>query len=114
MPMIAKAKGRFIPVAPRKIRSVLRLLKGMEVPKAQATLQHLPKGACRPIGKVLDSAVANATRGGSVKSEELVISKAYADGGPMARRFRAAAMGQGVTIRKGTTHLTIELDVKRK
>ena len=49
--MIAKARGRFIQVSTRKMRSVARLLRGVEVLKAQAILKHLPKRACQPISK---------------------------------------------------------------
>ncbi len=110
--MIAKAKGRFLPVAPRKMRSVIRLIKGMEVPRAQAILQQIPKGAARPIAKVLNSAVANATRQGTFHPEQLKISKIMADEGPVMKRFRAAAMGRATEIRKKFSHVVIELDVK--
>ena len=111
--MIARAKGRFIPVSVRKIRAVSRLLRGMQVEQAQVVLKNLPRGACRPIAKVLDSAVANATRDGAWKKEQLVVSKILADQGPGMRRFRAAAMGRGTMYRKGLSHLIIELDVKK-
>ena len=110
--MLAKARGRFIPVTPRKMRLVARLLRGLEVGRAQAILNNLPKGACRPIGKVLASAVANATREGTWDAQQLVISHISANEGPMRKRFRAAPMGRAVEIRKRSTHLTIELDAK--
>ncbi|MBI3333192.1 MAG: 50S ribosomal protein L22 [Candidatus Omnitrophica bacterium] len=102
-----------MPVSVRKVRSVTRLLKGMRVEQAQAVLAHLAKGACKPVSKVLDSAVANATREGTWSREQLVISKILADQGPGIKRFRAAAMGRGTQYRKGLCHLTIELDVKK-
>ena len=110
--MVAKARGQFLPVSPRKVRSVTRLLKGLDVPRAQSILQHLPKGAARPIAKVLHSAVANATREGAWAKEQLVISKVMADEGPGQRRFRAAPMGRAAMFKKRMCHLTIELDVK--
>lgn len=112
--MIAKARGRFIPVAPRKMRRVVRLLRGVEVPRAQAILKHLTKGACRPISKVLGSAVASATRDGTWDPAQLVVSHISADEGPMQKRYRAAAMGRATEIRKRMSHLTIELDAKER
>lgn len=112
--MIAKAQGRFIPVSTRKMRLVARMLRGMEVPRAQAVLKALPKGACRPIGKVLASAVANATRVGTWEPQQLVVSHISANEGPMMKRYRSAPMGRAVEIRKRWTHLLIELDVKGK
>jgi large subunit ribosomal protein L22 len=41
----------------------------------------------------------------------LVISRITADEGPMLRRFRAATMGRASTIRKRSSHLTVELDL---
>lgn len=112
--MISKAKGRFIPMSTRKVRLVARMLRGMEVPRAQAILDNLPKAACKPIGKVLASAVANATRAGTWTEEQLVVSHISANEGPMQKRFRAAPMGRAVEIRKRWTHLLIELDAKER
>ncbi len=111
--MIAQARGRFIPMSPRKVRLVARLIRGMDVQKAQAILRHMPKRACRPISKVLKSAVANATREGTWTEEQLVISQISADEGPMQKRFRAAPMGRAMEIRKRMTHLRVELDAKK-
>lgn len=112
--MIAKARARFLMVSPRKVRSVTRLLKGVDVLRAQAILSNLPKGACRPVAKVLKSAVANATREGAWSPEQLVISKIVTDEGPSMRRFRAAPMGRAAEFRKRLCHLTIEVDARPK
>ena len=112
MTMIAKARGRFIPVTPRKIRLVARMLKGRPVLQAQALLRNLSKGTCRPVAKILDSAIANATRQGTWTAERLVISRIAADEGPMVERYRAGAMGRAMPVRKRMCHLVIELDAK--
>lgn len=88
------------------------MIRGVEVPRAQAILKHLMKGACHPISKVLGSAVASATRDGTWDPGQLVISGIWADEGPMQKRYRAAAMGRATPIRKRMSHLTIELDTK--
>ncbi len=111
--MVSKAKGRFIPVSPRKIRLVARLIRGLDVPKAEAILRHLPKGACQPIAKVFRSAVSNATRDGSLTEDQLVVSKVLADEGPSMRRYRSGPMGRVMPFQKRMCHLTIELDVKK-
>ena len=110
--MIAKAKGRFIPVTPRKLRLIARMLKGRPALQAQALLRNMSKGTCRPVAKILDSAIANATREGTWKADQLVISKIAADEGPMLERYRAGAMGRAMTIRKRMCHLTVELEAK--
>lgn len=111
--MVAKAQGRFLPVAPRKVRLIARLMRGKEVPEAEAILLNLRKGTARPVAKVFRSAVANATRDGSLNKEQLFVSRILADGGPAGRRLRAAARGQAKSYKKRMTHLTIELDVRK-
>ena len=100
-------------MSPRKIRGVARLIRGMDVLKAQAVLRHLPKGACQPISKVLSSAVANATREGTWTEEQLWVSRIAADEGPMMKRYRSAPMGRAAEIHKRMTHLVVELDAKK-
>ena len=111
--MIASAKGRFLLLAPRKARSITRILSGINVVKAQAVLEHLAKGACQPVSKILKSAVANATREGTYSQEQLFISRIMTDGGPVLKRFRAGPMGRAMPIRKRMCHVTVELDVKK-
>ena len=111
--MIATAKGRFLRVAPTKIRDVLDLIRGKSVPAALTILTHLNKQTKEKLVKVLNSAVANAKQKG-LTEEQLFVSKITADQGPMWKRFRAATFGRAVDIHKKTTHITIELDLKTK
>ena len=112
--MIAKAKGRFVRIAPRKMRLVARMIKGLDVPQAQALLASLPKAACAPLSKILKSAVSNATRDGSWTDGQLMISHVSADEGPMMKRYRSAPMGRASQIHKKSCHVTIELDAKAR
>ena len=112
--MVSKVHARYLAVSPRKIRLVARLIRGMDVSQAQALLANLPKGAARPLGKALKSALANATRAGTWTEEQLFISTIMTDGGPSAKRHRAAPMGRANLIKKRFSHVTIELDAKKK
>ena len=100
-------------MAPRKVRLVLRLVRGIDVPTAQAILEQLPKRACKPIAKILKSAVATATKDGAWSPEQLMISKAMADEGPSLKRFKAGPMGRAMPFQKKMCHITLELDVKK-
>ena len=111
--MIAKAKGRYLRVSPRKVREVIDLIRGKDINSSLAILTHASKGATERIQKVLNSAVANAKEKG-LQEEQLFISKIKADQGPTWKRFRAAAFGRATPILKKTTHLTIELDLLSK
>lgn len=111
--MIAHAQGRFIRIAPRKVRQVIDLIKGKDVSSSLVVLTHTNKGASGHISRVLNSALSNAKQKG-LTEDQLFISKITADQGPSWKRYRAAAFGRASSILKRTTHLTIELDLKIK
>lgn len=111
--MIASAKGKFIRVAPAKVRQVIDLIRGKDIKTSLAVLQQIQKGSRDRIVKVLNSAVSNAKQKG-LTEDQLFISKITADIGPSWKRFRAAAFGRATPLIKRTTHLTVELDLKAK
>lgn len=77
-------------------------------------LRFTPKNAAATVERVLKSAIANAEQRDDVNVDNLYISKATVDGGPMLKRFRAAPHGRAVRIRKRSCHITIELDEKER
>ena len=109
--MLVKATTKHIRMSPTKIREVINLIRGKDVIRAQGILLNIDKRAKAIIQKVLKSAVSNAAVKG-FKAEQLYISKATADIGPMWKRFKAAAFGRATKIRRRTSHITIELDLK--
>jgi len=111
--MIAQARGRYFRVSPTKVRQVINLIRGKDVPASLAILTHVNKGSTKAIAKVLNSAISNAKQKGLME-EQLFISKIKADQGPVWKRFRAVAFGRATGILKKTTHLTIELDLITK
>ena len=54
-------------------------------------------------------AAANAKENAKASKAKLVVAEAYADGGPILKRFRPRAQGRGFRIAKPTFHLTIRL-----
>ena len=44
---------------------------------------------------------------GNVDPDGLIVSKAFVDGGPHMKRFRAASMGRISRLNKPTSHLTV-------
>jgi large subunit ribosomal protein L22 len=59
------------------------------------------------IGKVLESAVANATHNEHLNPEELYVAECWADEGPTLKRFRPRARGRASRIFKRTCHITV-------
>jgi large subunit ribosomal protein L22 len=112
--MISKASVQFVRISPRKVRYVIRLIRKKSVPEAQAILNGSPRRAADMIRKLLNQAVDAAVRNSHADVRNLVVSKALADGGPSMKRFRAGSMGRASVILKRTSHLLIELDLKKQ
>jgi large subunit ribosomal protein L22 len=106
--MQAAARARFVRVPARKARLVLDQIRGRSVAEALATLAYAPRAAARLIEKVLRSAVANAEHNHQMRNlDDLRVTRAVADGGPMLKRVQPRAMGRAFSIRHRTSHLTI-------
>ncbi|MBU1124701.1 MAG: 50S ribosomal protein L22 [Candidatus Omnitrophica bacterium] len=110
--MIAHAQAKFLRISPTKVRQVIDLIRGKDVSQANAILALTPKRSKEFLIKILNSAVANAKVKG-VGSNQLYISKAICNVGPQWKRFKAAAFGRAAPIRKRTSHIRIELDIKK-
>jgi large subunit ribosomal protein L22 len=102
-----KAIARYVRMSPYKVRRVLDQIRGRSYQEALIILEFMPYRACEPIIKVLRSAAANAEHNSGLERSSLIISQAFADGGPTLKRFRARAQGRAYQIRKPTCHITI-------
>lgn len=108
--MVTRSVLRYIRITPRKFRQIIPLIKGKRPEEALAMLASIKKGASVYAEELLKSAIAGAKRMQGVEVSNLYISKLVANGGPTLKRFRAASMGRASTIRKRTSHITLELD----
>jgi len=106
----ARAQARFVRVTPQKARRVIDLIRGLPASDAQALLRFAPQGASEPIGKVLDSAIANASNSYNLDPRTLVITEAFVDEGPTMKRFRPRAQGRASQILKRTSHITVVVE----
>ena len=107
--MEARAKTRFIRIAPRKVRRILDLIRGKETEEALSILRFIPGRASPILQKLLRSALANA----KVK-KNLYVAQATCDQGPTLPRWRPRAFGRATKIRKRTSHITIVLKEKKE
>jgi large subunit ribosomal protein L22 len=110
--IVGRATAKYVRMSPTKARRVIDMLRGLPASDAQAIVRFDPHAAAEPVGKVLDSAVANAehlahVRNISLDPQDLVIIEAYVDEGPTLKRFRPRAQGRAYRIRKRTSHITI-------
>lgn len=107
--MEARARARFVRISPTKARLVIDMVRGKSVENALNILAVSPKRAARIVTKLVASAVANATKDGTVDVDSLFIKRIFVDQGPTLKRFRARAMGRASRIRKRSSHLTVIL-----
>lgn len=110
--MISTAVAKYVRISPVKMREIIDIIRDKDVDEALVILENLNKKAARIARKTLDSAIANANNRMDSEVKNLYISEIKADQGPMYKRYRPAAMGRVVMIRKRTTHLTVELDIR--
>ena len=108
----ARAILRYARIAPRKARLVVDLIRGKQVGEALSALKFIPRKGARILEKVLKSAVADAQQHEIGDLDDLWISRAYVDGGPVMKRVRPAPQGRAHWIRKRTSHITVVLSVR--
>jgi large subunit ribosomal protein L22 len=102
-----KAIARYIRMSPFKVRRVLDQIRGLSYREALIILEFMPYRSCGPVLKVLRSAVANAEHNAGLDPADLKITQAYADQGPVLKRFQPRAQGRAYQIRKPTCHITV-------
>ena len=103
----AIATAKYIRMSPTKARQVVDLIRGRHVDDARRVLKFTPRVASTTVGKVLESAIANAEHNRGLPSDELVVARTWVDEGPTLRRFRPRALGRATRIRKRTCHISI-------
>jgi large subunit ribosomal protein L22 len=101
---------RGIQMSPRKLRLLVDLVRGMPALAAVTELSMAHKAAARPVLKLIQSAIANATHNHDLMPESLIITKAFVNNGTIMYRFTPRAMGRSAPIRKRTAHVTIVLE----
>lgn len=105
--MEARAVVRYIWFPPRKMRKVVDLVRGKAVDEALATLRFMPGKAPVYIGKVINSATANAEHNQGLERDGLFIKKILVDEGPIIKRYRPRARGRADVKRRRTSHITV-------
>lgn len=110
--METKAQLRQLRIAPRKVRLVVNLVRGLSVVQAEQQLQFANKASALPILKLLRSAVANAEQQAKVTKPQLFIKSITVGDGLTLKRWQPRAMGRATPIRKRSSHVVIILTDK--
>jgi ribosomal protein L22 len=108
-PLVVRASSRYVRIAPRKARLIADQVRGMQIDKARALLQFSPRGAAQDIGKLIESAAANAENNHDLVADEMRVAEITVDEGPTLRRFRPRALGRATPINKRTSHIAVAL-----
>jgi large subunit ribosomal protein L22 len=108
------AIARQVRISPTKVRRVLDLVRGMDVPVALSTLKFAPQAASEPLYKVIASAASNAEQTDNLKTADLFVSQAFVDEGVTMRRIRPRAKGSASRILKRSSHITVVVEPRQE
>ncbi|HXK35696.1 MAG: 50S ribosomal protein L22 [Candidatus Yanofskybacteria bacterium RIFCSPLOWO2_02_FULL_45_10] len=103
------AQLKHLHIAPRKVRLIAGLIRGLTVERAEVQLFHLTKRSADPISKLLHSAVSNAENNFNLPKSNLFIKEITVDEGIKQKRFMPGSMGSAKPIHKKTSHIRIIL-----
>ena len=110
--MEIKVKLNNLRTAPRKVRQVVDLVRGKEVPEARSILLFTVNKSARPVLKLLNSAVASAKHNLQLDESNLFISKITVDEGPKLKRWHPMSRGRAYPIIKRSSHIVLVLSEK--
>lgn len=99
---------RNVRTAPRKIRQVIDLVRGLDVNTARDQLLFSVRRAAGPVRKLLLSGVA-ASKERNLDQASLSIAMIRCDQGAALRRYRYRSRGRATPVKKFTSHVTLTL-----
>ena len=111
--MEAIVKLRKSPIAPRKMRLVANLIRGISTDKAFYVLKHEPKKCAIHLEKLLIAGVASWQQKNShvaFDQSQLYVKGIQVDTAGMLKRLRPAPQGRAHRIRKRFNHVTLVVD----
>lgn len=108
--MSVKAVGRQVGISAKRLRPLLRTLKGRQVQTALDELRFQPGPTAEEVAALLKSASANAENNNGLDPSRLVVVTAYANQAVRMRRFRARSRGRASRINRPASHITIVVD----
>ncbi len=101
----ARASGRHLRIAPRKVRKVADMIRKQKVTTAIELLTFTKVRGARVLKKILTSAIASAREKNLGDVDTLVVSKVMVDKGPVSKRWLPRAMGRATRINKFSCHV---------
>nr|ARO91300.1 50S ribosomal protein L22 [Rhodochaete parvula] len=106
-----KATAKYLRTSSVKVRRVLDQIRGRKYKEAMMILEFMPYRCCNYIYKILKSAASNANHNHNLQTNDLLITQAYANEGPVMKRFQPRAQGRAYKILKPTCHISIYVGI---
>jgi large subunit ribosomal protein L22 len=110
--MEIKAKLNYLHIAPRKVRLVSNLIKGMDIHEARMQLKFMPQRTSDCLLKLLNSAVSNAENNFKIGKEGLFIKEIRIDEGVPFKRWRPVSRGRAFQVLKRTCSINLVLGIR--
>ena len=94
-PTVTEAHAKAIgdTCTPRKARLVIDLVRGKDCDEALGILNNVNHKACKPVAKLIKSAMANATNNFNMNEDKLYVASIQASDGIKMRRYLPRAKG---------------------
>ena len=108
--MAYEAVHRFARISARKVRPIANLIRGKHADEALDLLRYQPQRGARLLEKVLKSALGNAEDRRARDVQNLVVTEARVDEGPMFKRVRPRARGMAFLVKKRMSHIHVSVD----
>ncbi|HBF41480.1 MAG TPA: 50S ribosomal protein L22 [Anaerolineaceae bacterium] len=99
-------------VSAQKARLVIDLVRGKPAVEAVSTLKFTNKIAAYHVGRLLESAMANAEENFGVSRDNLVVYKITADEAPTRKWRKFGARGRFKPVLRRSSHITVVLREK--
>lgn len=110
-----RARLRYAPIASRKARPIVDLVRGQNVNVALEQLRYVNRRSARMLQGLIESAMANAGQDGTIDVKDLYVKYVVCNEGPLKQnriRYRPGPQGRAMPFRKRMTHFELLLGVK--
>jgi len=104
-----KASHRHADMSARKVRPFAALIRGKTVDEALQLLRFAPNRGARLVESVVKSAIGNAEDRGARDPEDLIVTEARIDDGPMFKRIMPRARGTAYMILRRMCHVHVAI-----
>src|SRR4030042_3779171 len=108
--MKISAKLKNLRISPRKVRLSAGSIKGLDVSDALVQLENTVKRSSPVIGKLLNSAIANAENNFGLDKDNLYVYNIQVEEGTRLKRWLPRAYGRATQLLKRTSNIIITLE----